>query len=60
MDKHWIKGNIRQVRGAVKELAGKATGDRKLRAQGRVEKARGKVEIGVARVKSAIRNLVSR
>ena len=39
MDKDRIKGVAEQAKGAVKETAGKVTGDAKLEAQGNVDKA---------------------
>jgi uncharacterized protein YjbJ (UPF0337 family) len=39
MDKDRIKGVAEQAKGAVKETAGKVTGDAKLEAQGKVDKA---------------------
>ena len=47
MDKDRIKGMADQAKGAVKEAAGKITGDKKLETEGTMDKAKGKVrEIG--------------
>ena len=40
MEKNRIVGSAKEVQGAVKEAIGKATGDAKLRADGRAEKPR--------------------
>ena len=39
MDKDRIKGAAKQAKGSVKEAAGKVTGDAKLRAEGKADKA---------------------
>ena len=36
MDKDRIKGSAQQAKGAVKEVAGKITGDTKLEAEGKI------------------------
>jgi len=55
MDKDRIKGAAHQVKGAVKENAGKATGDTKLEGEGRAEKVAGKVQNTVGGAKDALR-----
>jgi uncharacterized protein YjbJ (UPF0337 family) len=45
MDKDRIKGSAEQAKGAVKETAGKAFGDKKLEAEGKTDKAAGKVRL---------------
>ena len=55
MDKDRIKGSADQAMGAVKEAAGRLTGDAKLEAEGKADKARGKVENAVGGVKDAVR-----
>jgi len=55
MDKDRIKGSAQQVKGAVKEAAGKALGDEKLKAEGRADKVEGKVRNVVGGAKDAIR-----
>ena len=44
MDKDRIKGTAHQVKGAVKEAAGKVTGNSKTEAEGKTEKVAGKVQ----------------
>lgn len=56
MDKDRIGGAAHQAKGAVKQAAGKVTGDRKLQAEGAAEKAGGKVQNAVGGTKDAIRN----
>jgi uncharacterized protein YjbJ (UPF0337 family) len=55
MDKDRVKGTLKQGRGAIKEMAGKATGDAKLKAEGRAEKAAGKVQNAVGGMKDTLR-----
>ncbi len=56
MDKDRIKGMAQQGKGAVKEAAGKALGDEKLKAEGRLDKVEGKIRNAVGGVKDAIRD----
>jgi uncharacterized protein YjbJ (UPF0337 family) len=56
MDKDRIAGAAHQVKGAVKETAGKVTGDAKTQAEGAAEKAAGKVQNTVGGAKDAIRD----
>jgi uncharacterized protein YjbJ (UPF0337 family) len=55
MDKDRIKGAAQQAKGAVKEAAGKVTGDTKLQAEGKVDKAAGKVQKGIGGLKDTLR-----
>ena len=55
MDKDRIAGSAKQASGAVKQAAGKVTGDTKLQAEGAAEKAAGKVQNAVGGAKDAIR-----
>jgi len=55
MDKDRIKGSADQAKGAVKDAAGKLTGDQKLRAEGQADKLKGKVESAVGGMKDAVR-----
>jgi uncharacterized protein YjbJ (UPF0337 family) len=56
MDKDRIKGMGDQAKGAIKDAAGKATGDSKLQAEGKADKLKGKVENAVGGAKDAIRD----
>jgi uncharacterized protein YjbJ (UPF0337 family) len=60
MDKDRIEGAGHQVKGAIKEAAGKVTGDSKTRAEGAAEKAAGKVQNAVGGAKDAIRDATKR
>jgi uncharacterized protein YjbJ (UPF0337 family) len=56
MDKDRIEGSANQAKGALKEAAGKVTGDAKLQAEGTADKAAGKVQNAVGGVKDALRD----
>jgi uncharacterized protein YjbJ (UPF0337 family) len=55
MDKDRIKGSAEQAKGKVKEVAGKATGDKKLQGEGKAEKVDGKIRNAVGGLKDAVR-----
>ena len=49
------KNNTQRVKGKVKETAGKATGNDKLRRQGKADQAKAKVKQAGEKVKDAFR-----
>jgi uncharacterized protein YjbJ (UPF0337 family) len=55
MDKDRIKGAAEQAKGKVKEVAGKVTGDEKLKAEGKVDQIKGKVQNTVGGIKESLR-----
>jgi len=55
MDKDRIAGAGKQAKGALKEVAGKVTGDAKLKAEGKADKAAGKIQNAVGGLKDAAR-----
>ena len=60
MDKDRVDGAGKQIKGAVKDAAGKLTGDRKLQAEGKVDKAVGKVQSEVGKAKDTVRDAIRR
>jgi uncharacterized protein YjbJ (UPF0337 family) len=56
MDKDRAEGTAHQAKGAVKEAAGKVTGDAKLEGEGKGEKLAGKVQNAVGGAKDAVRD----
>ncbi len=60
MDKDRVEGSMHQAKGAVKEAAGKVTGDKKTQAEGTTEKAAGKVQNTAGGAKDAVRDAVDR
>jgi uncharacterized protein YjbJ (UPF0337 family) len=55
MDKDRVAGAANQAKGAVKEGAGKVTGDAKLEAEGKADKAVGKMQSTIGGAKDAAR-----
>ena len=55
MDRDRIKGSAKQVKGAVKEVAGKALGDAKLQGEGKADKTAGKIQNAVGGIKDTLR-----
>jgi uncharacterized protein YjbJ (UPF0337 family) len=55
MDKDRIKGSVQQAKGAIKQVAGKVTGDAKLEAEGKSDKIAGKVQNAAGGLKDTLR-----
>ena len=55
MDDDRVKGAARNVGGKIKEGIGKAVGDSKLEAEGKSDRAAGKVQNAVGGIKDAFR-----
>jgi uncharacterized protein YjbJ (UPF0337 family) len=55
MDKDRVEGVGKQAKGAVKEAWGKVTGDAKTEAEGKADKAEGRVQNAVGGMKDAAR-----
>jgi uncharacterized protein YjbJ (UPF0337 family) len=55
MDKDRVAGSAKEMKGAVKEAAGKATGDAKLQADGTSDKVAGKIQNAVGGLKDSLR-----
>jgi uncharacterized protein YjbJ (UPF0337 family) len=55
MDREHIKGAADKAKGAIKETAGKMTGDEKLRAEGKLDKAKGAAHKAAGDMKEAAR-----
>ncbi len=55
MHKDQIEGAGKQMKGAVKDAAGKMTGDVKLQAEGKLDKAAGQVQSAVGKAKDDAR-----
>ena len=56
MDKDRVSGAAEKAKGTIKETAGKVTGDAKLQAEGKADKASGAVRNAVGSAKDAIRD----
>lgn len=55
MDKDRVKGSAQQAKGAVKEVAGKVTGDAKLQSEGKTDKVAGKIRNAIGGLKDSLR-----
>jgi uncharacterized protein YjbJ (UPF0337 family) len=55
MDKDRVVGSAKQIKGAVKEVVGKATGDAKLESDGKADKVVGKVQNAIGGLKDALK-----
>ena len=55
MDKDRVEGSMKNIKGTAKEGLGKAIGDSKLEAEGKMDKAEGKVQNTVGGIKDALR-----
>jgi uncharacterized protein YjbJ (UPF0337 family) len=55
MDREHVKGAADKAKGAVKDAAGKITGDTKLEAEGKIDKAKGSAHNAAGDVKDAVR-----
>lgn len=58
VDKNQVKGLARQAKGSVKQAVGKATGNRRVEAEGAIEKSAGKVQKAFGDLKSKIRKSI--
>jgi uncharacterized protein YjbJ (UPF0337 family) len=56
MDKNRIEGAAKELKGTIKEAAGKLTGNKKLDAKGKIEKAAGETQSAVGKGKDAVRD----
>lgn len=57
MDKDRVIGSAKQAKGAVKETVGRVVGDAKLEAEGKIERAAGKVQNLVGGAKDKARQI---
>ena len=55
MDREHVKGAADKVKGAIKDTAGKVTGDTKLQSEGKMDKAKGDLHNAAGDVKDGIR-----
>jgi uncharacterized protein YjbJ (UPF0337 family) len=55
MDREHVKGAADKAKGAIKDAAGKVTGDKELQTEGKLDKAKGSVHNAAGDVKDAVR-----
>ena len=56
MDKDRIEGSAEQAKGKIKEVAGKALGDEKLKTEGKADQVKGKVQNAIGGLKDTLRS----
>jgi uncharacterized protein YjbJ (UPF0337 family) len=56
MDREHVKGAADKAKGAIKDAAGKVTGDKELQTEGKLDKAKGSLHNAAGDVKDALRN----
>ena len=55
MDNDRTEGSMKTVKGRIKEGLGKALGDSKMEAEGKMDKAEGKIQNTVGGIKDSLR-----
>ena len=60
MHKDEATGAAKDVKGSIKDAAGRATGDERLQAEGAGERVEGKVQKGVGNLKEAARDILKK
>jgi uncharacterized protein YjbJ (UPF0337 family) len=58
INKHQVKGRVKEVKGMIKEVAGKLVGNEKLEEKGRVQKILGEAEAAVGDIKQDVKEAV--
>src|SRR5579872_2184176 len=56
MDSEHVRGAADKAKGAIKETAGKVTGDKQLETEGKFDKAKGDLHNAAGNVKDAFKN----
>jgi uncharacterized protein YjbJ (UPF0337 family) len=56
VDKEHIKGAADKAKGAIKDVAGKVTGDKELQAEGKMDKAKGSGHEALGDAKDAVKH----
>ncbi len=56
VDKNRVGGALNKAKGAVKEGAGKVTGDKKMQAEGAADKAKSAAKTAAGKTKDAVRD----
>jgi uncharacterized protein YjbJ (UPF0337 family) len=55
MDREHVKGTADKVKGTIKDMAGKVTGDKKLESEGKFDKAKGSARNVAGDLKDAVK-----
>ena len=60
MDSERIKGGVKKTTGAIKDKVGQMTGDSDMEAEGKADKAEGRVRSAVGHAKDAAREIIGK
>lgn len=60
MNKDQVKGRVEEAKGSVKEVAGKAVGNKNLEAEGSVDKVAGKTQAGFGDAKAKVADKIEK
>ena len=60
MHKDEAKGAAKDIKGSIKEAAGKATGNERLESEGAAQKTKGKVEDTAGRAKDKVKDIADK
>ena len=55
IDKDRVVGSAKQIKGAVKQVVGRAVGDAKLESEGKTDKIEGKVQNAIGGLKDTLK-----
>jgi uncharacterized protein YjbJ (UPF0337 family) len=56
MDREHVKGTAEKAKGAIKDTAGKVTGDKRLQSEGKLDKAKGAAHNAAGNVKETVKH----
>jgi uncharacterized protein YjbJ (UPF0337 family) len=56
MDREHVKGAADKIKGGVKDVAGKVTGDKEMQAEGKMDKAKGAAHNAAGDAKDTVRD----
>jgi uncharacterized protein YjbJ (UPF0337 family) len=58
MDREHVKGAAEKAKRAMKDVAGKLSGDKELQGEGKLDKAKGDAHISIGNAKNAARSAI--
>jgi uncharacterized protein YjbJ (UPF0337 family) len=59
MNKNQVKGRVTEMKGMIKETAGKLVGNEKLEAKGKVQKTLGEAQAKIGDIKQDVKDAVN-
>ena len=60
INKHQVKGRVKEVKGMIKEVTGKLVGNEKLEAKGKVQKTLGEAQAKVGDITQDVKDAVKK